>query len=475
MAAVVAARMLFGPFRFGLVSVTTPLNPEGFFGLAATILMIAGVGRTSPERLSMASWSRRSAALLAMGLVAISIVALYRALGIYFLSDDFAVVKVGSVWTAAMFKYTITHGQGDGFFRPLGYVSFALDARLATILSAARGGINPAISHASSLTIHTANSLLVMAMARRMGASAPAGAFAGALFAVHGVHPEAAVWIVGRFDLLATFFVLSGLVLFTLAGNKHLLHVPALLCFALAAFSKEAAFIFPLLVAGWALWKRHPLRWTIPYFALAAIQFAYRWMLVGGIGGYVNPATGRPAVFSLGFGSTLKAVGVRLWTSLYFPLNWSRDPSILLAVLAVAYMGAILWLAMRSRQGPRCWPAVIALLMSVLPALSLIAGSPTLAGSRVLYLPSVWFAVLLALALDGVPARAGYAIAAIALAFQIAALQHNLDFWEAASVRVKAECATGAPVLPDWMDGVPAFANGRQECIEITRMGPVTP
>jgi hypothetical protein len=32
MAAVIAVRMLFGPFRLGLLSVTTPLNPEGFFG-----------------------------------------------------------------------------------------------------------------------------------------------------------------------------------------------------------------------------------------------------------------------------------------------------------------------------------------------------------------------------------------------------------------------------------------------------------
>ncbi len=65
--------------------------------------------------------------------------------------------------------------------------------------------------------------------------------------------------------------------------------------------------------------------------------------------------------------------------------------------------------------------------------------------------------------------RARYALAAIVLLFQFAALQHNLGFWETASARVKAACATGAPELPGSIDGVPALANGRQECIEIGR------
>ena len=465
-AAVVAARMLFGPFHFGPLSVTTPLNPEGFFGLAVTILLFTRVATDPP----VSTWNRRSAALLALGVIAISVIALRRALGVYFLSDDFILVRIGKEWTVAAFRYSITHGGGDGFFRPFGYASFALDVRL--------GGSNPVWWHASSLAIHSANAVLVLFMAKRLGASILAAGFAGALFAVHGIHPEAVVWIAGRFDLLATFFLLSGLLLFTLtdAGNRVPLHgtafhVGALTCVAVAALSKEAAFIFPLLVAGYALAKRQPLRSTTPYFVLAAILFAYRWSLFGGIGGYANPTTGRPAALSLGFGSTLKAVAVRLWTSLYFPLNWSTEASLPLALplalLAVVYMAAILWLAGRSRPERTLRFAAVAVLICTIPVLSLLAGSPALTGSRVLYLPSVWFAILLALAVDGVRGRVRYAVAAIVLLFHFAALQHNLGFWEAASAQVKAACATGAPALPDSIDGVPALANGRPECIEI--------
>lgn len=461
MAAIVAARMLFGPIHFGPLSVTAPLNPEGFFGLAVTILLFTGAAAN--PRVSRAS--RTNAVLVALGVVVISVIALSRSLGIYFLSDDFILVRIGREWTAAAFRYSITHGGGDGFFRPLGYASFALDARL--------WGINPVWWHASSLAIHSANAVLVLLMAKRLGASILAAGFAGALFAVHGIHPEAVVWIAGRFDLVATFFLLAGLLLFTMTKERVSVHAGALACFTVAALTKESAFILPLLVAGYALAKRQPLKWTAPYFLLAAILFAYRWSLFGGIGGYLNPATGRPAALSLGLGSTLKAVAVRLWTSLYFPLNWSTEASLPLAWLAVAYMAALIWLAVRSRPARMVWFAALAILISTIPVLSLLAGSPALAGSRVLYLPSVWFAILLALAVDGVPGRVRYAIAAIILSFHFAALQHNLGFWEAASAQVKASCATGilsvTNSLPDSINGVPALANGRPECIEFGR------
>jgi hypothetical protein len=460
MTAIVAARMLLGPIHFGPLLVTTPLNPEGCFGFAATLLLLTRVA-SKP-----ASASNRPVAVpLVLAIIAITAIALHTALGIYFLSDDFILVRIGQEWSAAAFRYSITHGGGDGFFRPFGYPSLALDARL--------GGINPVWWHATSVAIHGANAVLVLFLARRLGASMLAAGFAGALFAVHGIHPEAVVWIAGRFDLMAAFFLLAGLLLFTTTGDgdRVPLHVAALACFAVAALTKEAAFIFPLLVAGYALVKRRPLKSTAWYFALAAILFAYRWSLFGGIGGYLNPATGRPAALSLGFASTLKSVAVRLWTALYFPLNWSTELSLPLALLAVAYMAAILWLAVRARPARMVWLAAASILICAIPVLSLLAGSPALEVSRVLYLPSVWFAILFALALDGTSGRARYVAAVIILAFQFAALQHNLGFWEAASAKVKVACETGSlsvvDLVPTSIDGVPALANGRAECVEI--------
>jgi hypothetical protein len=161
-----------------------------------------------------------------------------------------------------------------------------------------------------------------------------------------------------------------------------------------------------------------------------------------------------------------------VWTALYFPVNWTRDPSWIFALLSITYIAACLWLAVRARPAQQLWPSAAAILIACIPPLSLLSGSPAMAGARVLYLPSVWFATLLALAIDGLASRARYAVAAVMLLFQFAAFEHNLGFWKAASARVKAECATGAPALPDSIDGVPAYANGKQECIEITRAQP---
>src|ERR1700733_10563951 len=157
-AAIIAGRMLFGPFHFGPLSVTTPLNPEGFFGLALTILFLTRI-QSDPV---MPAWNRYGGVLLASGVIAITVIALRRALAIYFLSDDFILVRIGNEWTAAAFRYSITHGGGDGFFRPLGYASFALDAHL--------GGNNPVWWHAASLAIHCANAVLVLFLAKRLGA-----------------------------------------------------------------------------------------------------------------------------------------------------------------------------------------------------------------------------------------------------------------------------------------------------------------
>jgi hypothetical protein len=469
MGVIVATRMLFGPFHFSFISVTVPLNPEGLFGLAITAVLVIQIWTQIPAK--SFSWPQGRAIPLALAVAAVTIFALRRTFGIYFLSDDFAVVKIGTGWTAASYRYILTHGGGDGFFRPVGFIVVALTGRWTHL--------DPVNWHAWALAIHAANSVLVMLLARRLGASALAAAFAGMLFGIHGTRPEAVVWIAGQFDLLATFFLLAGFLLFTLLSARERirlpLHAASLACFTLAALSKESAFIFPLFLAGYVLWKRQPLLWTIQYFVLAAILFAYRWSLFGGIGGYIDPATGRPAAFSLGLGSTLKAIAVRLWTSLYFPINWSRDPSLLLAFLAIAYICAMLWIAVRSRPSQPLWPAAVAILIACIPPLSLLSGSPTLTGTRVLYLPSVWFAILLALALDGLSGRARYAVAAVALSFQFALLQHNLDFWEQASVQVKAACTNGSADLPPFIQGVPALANGRQECLEIGRTIPGTP
>jgi hypothetical protein len=61
--------------------------------------------------------------------------------------------------------------------------------------------------------------------------------------------------------------------------------------------------------------------------------------------------------------------------------------------------------------------------------------------SRLLYLPSVGFCLMLSLAVDGLRGRVRYVIPALILAFHFAALQHNLSSWEYASEKAQAVSA----------------------------------
>src|SRR5260370_9977715 len=201
---VIALRMLFGPFD-GPLRVRIPLNPEGWFGLALTILLATRDGRTDngekPQQRPHGWWI----AVAITALIGFTTAAFWRTLHFNFLSDDFILVKLADTFHFAMRPLFTTAG-GDGFFRPIRYVSLALTSMWA--------GVNPMAWHATTLALHVPNVVLVFILATRLAASRLAASFAGALFAVPANRPDRATWIAGRFDLVATFFVLVGLLFF---------------------------------------------------------------------------------------------------------------------------------------------------------------------------------------------------------------------------------------------------------------------
>jgi hypothetical protein len=430
--ALIGARWLAGPFVLLGIPVNVPLNLEGAFGCLIVLLLVTA--RPTEPR---ASASGQTPAILS---AAVALAALYPALSVGFLSDDFILVSQAENFTWATLRPLFTQAGGDGFFRPLGYLSFDLNALT--------GGW-----HLVSLLLHAGNAAMVAALAGRLGASRGMALLAGSLFALHGTHLEAAVWIAGRFDLLATGFALGALLLF----EKRT--IAAIVCALAAVWSKEAAYVLPALLTLVARHDRRPLRTTLPYWALTAAAFGYRWMLLGGIGGY----EGGQAFFGLKLAPTAKVLFARLWTSLFFPLNWSAEPAWWMALAACAYVGALLWVAWRGRRVPGVWLALGGLVVSILPPLHLLGGAADLSGGRLLYLPSVWFCLLLAFAVAGVERRA--AVAVVLVAFHFAAVRHDLPFWQRASQQVRAICEQVPPGEPPRMiDGVPALANGFSQC-----------
>src|SRR5260370_2412866 len=198
---VMVLRMMFGPLD-GPLGVRIPLNPEGWVGLALTILLATKDGRPDngekPQQRPYGWWI----AVAITALIGFTTAAFWRTLHFNFLSDDFILVKLADTFHFAMRPLFTTAG-GDGFFRPIGYISLALTSMWA--------GVNQMAWHATTLALHVPNVVLVFILATRLAASRLAAFFAVALFATHGTRPEAATWIAWRLGLDDSFFVLVGL------------------------------------------------------------------------------------------------------------------------------------------------------------------------------------------------------------------------------------------------------------------------
>jgi hypothetical protein len=115
----IVVRTLIGPLEFP-VRVTTPLNPEGWFGLALTILLATGAGLAVKHQEPAAPPGLWQAAMIA-ALAGITAVAFRQAPHIYFLADDFVLVSIAN--KARAVRPLFLAPGGDGFFRPIGYLS----------------------------------------------------------------------------------------------------------------------------------------------------------------------------------------------------------------------------------------------------------------------------------------------------------------------------------------------------------------
>lgn len=381
---------------------------------------------------------------------AVAMLALWRAAGFYFLSDDFLLLRHAMETRQHPWTPFLSPG-GDGFFRPFGYLLLGLNSLWA--------GTSPVAWHLSGFLLHAANASLVAILASELEFSPAASLFAGVLFALHPTRPEAAVWVAGRFDLLATLFGLLALILFLRSWRAA--PVAALI---LAILCKESAYAIPLMALAIAWSKRAP-RLALPQLIAAAALGLWRLILFRGIGGYAD---------TLSLGGSLKALALRVWAVLFFPVNWSFSAGAWVVIAGAIYLAGLA-LVLRGRASrERLTLAVLLVVLAALPPLAQLLIGADLQKSRLVYLPSVGFALLLAAAVEALERRAQWtAMAAIALSY-VLVLQHNLNAWEYASSRTQPACAAAAACdrpqvrgLPGSLRGVYFFANGFEECVRI--------
>ena len=471
---IIVLRAFIGPLPLHMAS---PMNAESAFGFAIVLMLLAR-STADEDNVEIQQLTARQHLIFAGALVLITAAAFWRAVHFYLLSDDFILLKYANM--RPDLRALFTTGGGDGFFRPVGYILLAANSLWASL--------DPAFWHGSAVMVHVINVLLVFALSLQLGASRMAAFLAATLFAIHGSRPEAVVWIASHFDRVSAFFVLCGLILFirSLEKIKHpaVYRIMSLACMVLAILSKESAYTFPLLLLLYIVLSRDcrtpgRLRILIPFFAVAAGLFAYRWILFGGIGGYADLQTGRQMAAMVRFAPAMKVLFFRLWAVLFFPVNWRIQPGLILSVFGAACILALFWISTARISRRRLIFPLGFVLLTALPPLHLLLIGLDLQGARLLYLPSVGFCLLLATAAEKMPSRMQFVLPVILIAFQLAALGHNLERWEYASIKAQAACIAAAqccgPIaakvaeLPQSLDGVYFFANGFPECVEIQK------
>ena len=312
------------------------------------------------------------------------------------------------------------HAAGAAMYRPLAVASYVLDWHL--------GGA--ALLHAVNLVWHAATSVAVAALARRWsGGSQGAALLAGVVFAVHPVHVEAVANIIGRTELMATFFAV--LSVWIVLEHDHLWW--SLAAWTLGLFSKETAIVVPaLVIAGWIASvgrqpsRRRMLAYGLGWLGLGSAYLALRWSVLHSAAHHLAVAP----VFVEASPIAVRLTAISSFTDfarlLVFPLKLRADYSpaertlvttsldgrVLLGLgCLLAWVALVVWAWRRGRRVEAF--GLLWIVIALMPVSNLLFPSGVLVAERTLYLPSVGFALAVAVWVKEVPIRRWWAVAAL--------------------------------------------------------------
>ncbi|MFC1631248.1 tetratricopeptide repeat protein [Candidatus Omnitrophota bacterium] len=303
------------------------------------------------------------------------------------------------------------HPGTKGLYRPITTVSFALDYSLWRV--------NPFGYHLSNLILHIINVLLIYFLVVRLSGKAAEGLLSIPLltalfFATHPIHTESVTWIKNRADLLALLFFLSALLLFINSIRKvklaTLLYSLSVCAFALALSAKVAAISLPFILLLYIVcflspadYKKALLK-TIPFFAVIGLYLIYKFSLSGS---GASSASASSLTVSTHILVIIKTIGY-YFKLLLLPLNLNaerilavpKSPFTAPVAFSIAAISVVLTLVIKTFKTNKlvCF-GLLWILISLGPFSNIIYLSSRPIAEQRLYIPSLGFCLLLALAL----------------------------------------------------------------------------
>ncbi len=324
---------------------------------------------------------------LLVGIALLCAVILYvPTLGGGFLCDDYWYLEQARTITFTEHPGEALRKGNFYYFRPVPSLAWSSMYHLFSL--------HAPLYRAVSLLLHMLVVLAVAGLARRVLKSRAGGGAAALLFALCPLHPEAVAWVSANAGLMAALFAtlaLSGYL--DWRDDKARSLAPVLLLALAAMLSKESAYVLPLLalatelLPGASRTRRRRLQGVAALFGVAAIVLALKFISCGG---QLRPPTGATPL-SWWPGNMAMAL-----LRLLFPAARSgAAPYANYLFVAAAALGLVSFFF---KKGSWKLPlfGILFAGIALLPPTSVARLGPHLQFSRVMYLPSIGFAMFLA-------------------------------------------------------------------------------
>jgi hypothetical protein len=316
-------------------------------------------------------------------LVALSIAFCAPAFYRNFASDDYCtldnIVNRRNIWVA-------------GFFRPVGDLTTWLNYKLA--------GLTPWHYYLMNAVLHGINAWLVFVLcskllkkvARERRWFPVAAAF---IFLTYHSLGEAVFWMIGRGISLSVTFLLVAFICFFSSMRPPARYASVSLLYFIALSSYENVLLFPLMLAAAIFIFKLPERlsvWVICLISVLLINLLLRWLVTGAVwSAYQGLELTRAAS---AYAATLAKTLCRVF------VPWNSNPSVFAAISFALILALFFFTYQSSRKnkldGRILSLAWIGIFLAVVPAVMYGVSTRTSEGDRMLYLPSVFYAILVA-------------------------------------------------------------------------------
>jgi len=287
-------------------------------------------------------------------------------------------------------------------------------------------GLKPAWWHLGVIVVHLVATALVFLLARNLTADDITAFVAALLFGLHPIHVESVAWISGVTDPLMAVFCLGSFLCYLRfrqdVARRGWWLAASLVQFGLACMSKEPGIVLVAIVACHAWLAAHGkstfarLRQVLvhaaPFAFVATLYLLQRSRALSGLAHPVAPLPlakiplSWPKVWWFYLSKLVLPIRLSLFYDTHYVLSptWSDfwQALLLVFVVAAAVYVVIRRLPSGGQPSPRsiAWLSVAWIVFPLFPAMNILSLEPgEIVHDRYLYLPSVGFAILLAMAI----------------------------------------------------------------------------